>query len=145
SAGRDRDPSALGCRIGYHRLLVRDRRRPDTLTTAGTSMLDLSSRTIFGEEHAIFREQVRRFFARELTPNLDRWEEDGIVPREFWRKCGEAGLLCPTAPAEYGGAGLDFTYNAIVTEELSYSGSSASLPLQSDIIIDYIVLYGSEA
>src|SRR5690606_20748960 len=80
SAGRDRDPSALGCRIGYHRLLVRDRRRPDTLTTAGTSMLDLSSRTIFGEEHAIFREQVRRFFARELTPNLDRWEEDGIVP-----------------------------------------------------------------
>ncbi len=108
-------------------------------------MLDLSSRTIFGEEHAIFREQVRRFFARELTPNLDRWEEDGIVPREFWRKCGEAGLLCPTAPAEYGGAGLDFTYNAIVTEELSYSGSSASLPLQSDIIIDYIVLYGSEA
>lgn len=94
------------------------------------------------ESHILFRDSVRRFFAAEL--DLDRWEEERIVDRTFWQKAGAAGLLCPTVPEAYGGLGLDFTYNAIVTEELSYAGSSASLPLQSDIIADYFLHIGNE-
>ena len=107
-------------------------------------MLDTSSRVGHDESHALFRDAVRKFFERELTPNLDRWEEERIVDKAFWRKCGAAGLLCPQVPEAYGGLGLDFGYNAVVTEELSYAGSSASLPLQSDIIVDYVIEYGSE-
>ncbi|KCZ53310.1 hypothetical protein HY29_03575 [Hyphomonas beringensis] len=95
-----------------------------------------------GETHAIFRESVKRFFASEL--DLDTWEKERLTPRSFWRSAGEAGLLCPTVPEAYGGPGLDFSYNAIVTEELTYAGSSASLPLQSDIISDYLVHLGTE-
>jgi acyl-CoA dehydrogenase len=94
------------------------------------------------ESHQLFRDSVRRFFAAEL--DLERWEKDAIVDKEFWRKAGAAGLLCPTVPDRYGGCGLDFSYNAIVTGELSYAGSSASLPLQSDIIADYFLSFGSE-
>lgn len=108
-------------------------------------MLDVSQRTIFDEDTAMFRDAVRKFFAREMLPYLDIWEDEGIVPRSFWRKAGDAGLLCPTVPEQFEGPGLDFRYNAIVTEELAYAGSSASLPLQSDIIVDYLVSYGSEA
>lgn len=108
-------------------------------------MLDTSLRTAFNQEQVMFRDSVRKFFARELVPNLDEWEDKGIVTRSFWRKAGEAGLLCPTVPEEYGGLGLDFRYNAIITEELNYAGSSASLALQSDIIADYFVTYGSSA
>ncbi|NWK96253.1 acyl-CoA dehydrogenase [Sphingobium lactosutens] len=95
-------------------------------------------------ELILFRDQVRKFFADRLLPNLDRWEEEGIVDRAFWLASGEAGLLCPTAPAAYGGLELDYRYNAVIVEELAYSGSSAGLPLQSDIVIDYIVNYGTE-
>src|SRR5271163_733597 len=107
-------------------------------------MLELEARASVDETHNLFREQVRKFFRRRLVPQLDVWERDRIVSREFWRECGEAGLLCATAPEAYGGPGLDFRYNAIVTEELAYTGSSASLPLRSDIIADYLVHYGSE-
>ena len=107
-------------------------------------MLDTSSRTVFTPEHEMFRDSVRKLFAKELLPNLDRHEREGIVDRAFWRLCGEGGLLCPTVAPEYGGLGLDFCYNAVVAEELAYSGSSASLTLQSDILADYIVAYGSE-
>jgi acyl-CoA dehydrogenase len=108
-------------------------------------MLDTARRTCFTEDHQLFREQVRRFFERELTPHLERWEAEGIVDRDLWTKCGEAGLLCPTVPEAYGGLGLDFGYNAVIDEELAYAGSSAGITLHSDIVADYLVAYGTEA
>jgi len=110
----------------------------------GKAYLALADGTIYEGEHEQFRDSVRKMFERHLTPNLDRWEREGIVDRDFWRASGEAGLLCPTVPEEYGGPGLDYRYNAIVGEELAYAGSSAGLTLQSDIVADYIVAYGSE-
>ena len=107
-------------------------------------MLDTSRRTAFDETHDQFREQVRKFLERELTPHLESWEQAGITPRDFWNKCGEAGLLCPTVPEEYGGLGLDFGFNAVIDEELAYAGSTSGMTLHSDIVADYIVAYGSE-
>jgi alkylation response protein AidB-like acyl-CoA dehydrogenase len=107
-------------------------------------MLDTSRRTAFTDEHNLFRDQVRRFFAAELEPHLERWEAEGIADRDMWTKCGAQGLLCPTVPEEYGGLGLDFGYNAVIDEELAYIGSSAGITLHSDIVADYIVAYGSE-
>ncbi len=107
-------------------------------------MLDTSRRNAFSEEHALFRDQVRKFFDKELTPHLERWEEQGEIDKPFWRKAGEAGLLCPTVPEEYGGLGLDFGYNAVIDEELGYLGSSAGITLHSDIVAPYIVHYGTE-
>jgi alkylation response protein AidB-like acyl-CoA dehydrogenase len=108
-------------------------------------MLNTAARTAFNNDHHLFREQVRKFFARHLHPNLDRWEREGIVDRDFWRACGEAGILCPNIPEAYGGLDLDFGYNAIIDEELTYAGSSAGIALQSDIASHYILAYGSEA
>lgn len=107
-------------------------------------MLKTNDRTAYDEDHNIFRDTVRKFCASEILPNADRWEEEGNVDREFWLRCGEAGLLCPTVPEAYGGLGLDFRYNAIINEEIAYAGATTGIPLQSDIIVDYIVEYGSE-
>ncbi|HYD36675.1 MAG TPA: acyl-CoA dehydrogenase family protein [Allosphingosinicella sp.] len=107
-------------------------------------MLDTSRRTAFAPEHDQFRDSVRRFFDRELIPHLTRWEEEGIIDRGFWTKAGEAGLLCPTVPEQYGGPGLDFGFNAVIDEELAYAGSTAGITLHSDIVADYLVAYGSE-
>ena len=68
-------------------------------------------------EHHMFRDTCRRFFEKEVTPFHMKWEEDGVVPRALWRKAGEQGLLGMTMPEEYGGAGVDFLYNAILIEE----------------------------
>ena len=106
-------------------------------------MLETAERSAYGSEHEQFRATVRKVFERHLTPNLERWERDGIVGRDFWRATGEAGLLCPGVPEEYGGPGLDFRYNAVVAEELGYFGSSAGITLQSDIVADYLIAYGS--
>ena len=102
-------------------------------------------RTVFGEEHEMFRATVKDFIAREIAPHHDTWEKDGVVPRELWRKAGEVGLLLTGIPEEYGGAGANFLMSAILIEEMSkglYSGPG--FRLHSDIVAPYILHYGSE-
>jgi len=107
-------------------------------------MLQLDARTAYNEDHGIFRDTVRKVLDKVMVPNLARHEQEGIVGKAEWRAVGEAGLLCPTLPEEYGGPGLDFGYNAVVAEELAYIGSCAGFTLQSDIVADYILHYGTE-
>ena len=75
-------------------------------------------RTIFNEEHEIFRDAVRRFIEVEITPYHDQWDKDGVVPRELWLKAGEAGLLCSNVEEEYGGPGADFLLTWFSTKNL---------------------------
>ena len=106
-------------------------------------MLQTTTRTGFEPEHEMFRDQVRRYVSRAIAPHLDRYEADGIVDRGFWLGCGAAGLLCPTVPEEYGGTGLDFRFNAVVNEEISYAGVPDGITLQSDVVSGYVQHYGS--
>ncbi|MEM7701828.1 MAG: acyl-CoA dehydrogenase family protein [Pseudomonadota bacterium] len=106
-------------------------------------MLETANRTAYNEDHEAFRETVRKVFAEHMEPHLDQHEEEGIVPREAWKALGEAGMLCPTVAEEHGGLGLDFGFNCVLAEELSYMGSSAGFTLQNDITINYFERLGS--
>ena len=77
-------------------------------------------RSIFDEEHEMFRQAFRSFLDREVVPHFEKWEKDGITPREMILSAGASGLLCMAVPEEYGGAGVDdFRYNIVVAEELT--------------------------
>ncbi|HVM81080.1 MAG TPA: acyl-CoA dehydrogenase family protein [Stellaceae bacterium] len=103
-------------------------------------------RTLYKEEHEIFRASVRSFIEREVAPYHAQWEKDGQVSRELWRKAGAAGFLCTGMPPEYGGAGGDFLYAAILSEEFARGMfSGPGFRLHSDIVAPYILHYGSEA
>jgi len=106
-------------------------------------MLDTANRTAYNEDHEAFRETVRKVFAEHMEPHLDQHEEEGIVPREAWKALGDAGMLCPTVKEENGGLGLDFGFNCVLAEELSYMGSSAGFTLQNDITVNYFERLGS--
>jgi len=96
-------------------------------------------RTVFGPEHEAFRNTVRRFFEAEIVPHHRQWERDGIVPRELWLKAGSAGLLCPMMAEEYGGAGGDFGFSAVIIEEIARTNCTGpGFPLHSDIVVPYI-------
>ncbi|MEM6554328.1 MAG: acyl-CoA dehydrogenase family protein [Pseudomonadota bacterium] len=103
-------------------------------------------RTVFSEEHEIFRHTVRNFVETEIVPHHRAWEDAGIVDRSCWQKAGAAGLLCCGMPEDYGGAGGDFLFGAIVQEELAFAGTTGpGFHLHSDIVAPYILHYGTEA
>ncbi len=98
-------------------------------------------RTIFTQEHELFRRSARTYFEKECVPFVDEWEADGKVSREAWLKAGEQGLLGWEVPEEYGGSGVgDFRFNAILTEEYWASGAvGIGLGLQNDIMAPYLI------
>lgn len=103
------------------------------------------ARTLFSEEHEMFRSSVRKFIEQEMLPNNERWEEEGRVDRSTWLKAGEAGLLCCDVPEAYGGPGCDFLFNAVVIEELARAGLTApGFTVHSDMVTPYITSFGSE-
>lgn len=103
-------------------------------------------RTLFDQEHLMFRDAVRRFVENEITPYHEQWEKDGIVPRELWLQAGELGFLAMDVPEQYGGLGIqDFRYNVIVTEELTRAGASGvGFGLHNDIALPYFLTYGTD-
>jgi alkylation response protein AidB-like acyl-CoA dehydrogenase len=79
-------------------------------------MLKTADRPVYSEDQEMFRDSVRKFMDREMLPNANKFEEEGIIGKDMWLKAGDAGLLCPTMPEQYGGLGLDFRYNCVVNE-----------------------------
>ena len=103
-------------------------------------------REIFSEEHDLWRQQVRRFCEKEVEPKVKAWNEAGMSDRATWRRAGEEGLLGVCVPTEYGGAGADFLYAQIVNEELArVRAHGMMVPLHSDIVLPYLLAYGSQA
>lgn len=103
-------------------------------------------RALFNEDHEAFRDTVRRFIANEIAPHHDRWEQEGLVPRELWLKAGAAGLLCCTVAEAYGGAGADYLFDVVVFEEMARSGfTGPGFMIHCDLVATYIASFGSEA
>ncbi|HVX55547.1 acyl-CoA dehydrogenase family protein [Nocardioides sp.] len=101
--------------------------------------------SIYEAEHEDFRATCKAFLEKEVVPFHDQWEKDGIVPRELWKKAGDAGLLCFDVEEEYGGPGIkDFRFNAVFHEEMTKVGASGpGFFVHTDIIVPYISHLGT--
>ncbi|HEY4925707.1 MAG TPA: acyl-CoA dehydrogenase family protein [Roseiarcus sp.] len=102
-------------------------------------------RSLFREEHEMWRAAVRRFVEKEIVPFHAQWEHDGIVPRELWLKAGAQGMLCCTVPEQYGGLGLDYLFDVVVFEELWRVGASGpGFLIHTDLVATYLLTFGTE-
>ncbi len=105
-------------------------------------------RTLFSDEHDLFRQSFRGFVEKEIAPHHAEWERAGIVPRELFLAAGELGFLCMAAPEELGGGGVDdFRYNLIISEEIQRAGvysAGLGIALHNDICLPYFLHYATD-
>jgi len=103
--------------------------------------------SIFNKEHELFRESFRAFLNAEVDPNLDKWEKEGTLPRQIFKRFGEMGYFGLTAPETYGGSGLDVLYTLIFDEELAKinsGGFAASIGAHPLLAITHLNAEGSD-
>lgn len=103
------------------------------------------SHLYLSDEHEMFRRALRRFLDKEAAPHFEQWERDRLIPREFWRKMGSQGYLCPSVSEAFGGAAVDFSYSVVINEELERIGSGlVGIGLHNDIVVPYLDTYGTD-
>lgn len=106
------------------------------------------SATFYGEEHEEFRTIVRDFVARDIAPDLEKWDEQKVIDRSAWTAAGELGILGIRFPEEYGGGGVsDYRFRAIVSEELARVGAAAyssGIAINEDIVSSYLLALGTD-
>lgn len=102
-------------------------------------------RTIYAEEHEMFRQSVRAWAEREVYPHADAWREAGVVSREVWQRAGEEGFLCMYADEKYGGLGVDdFRFDMILCEEIGPREPGFFLGLHNRITGPYLQKFASD-
>ncbi|CQD17850.1 acyl-CoA dehydrogenase [Mycobacterium lentiflavum] len=108
-----------------------------------------SRRRIYGDDHEVFRDSVRRFIASEVVPHLDEWRQADGVPRSIVSAAGEAGFLGTAVPEEFGGGGADdFGFLVVLTEETVAAGATGLallFALQAGVAIPFLLEHGSSA
>ncbi|MEU3657097.1 acyl-CoA dehydrogenase family protein [Streptomyces sp. NPDC032161] len=106
-------------------------------------------RTLYDRDHEDFRNVVREFLAREVSPHQQRWEEEHLIDRRVWTAAGKQGLLGLAAPEEYGGAGQDdFRYRCVMMEEFARAGAASldsGFGVHDDIVLHYLLDLGTES
>jgi citronellyl-CoA dehydrogenase len=103
--------------------------------------------TPFREEHDQFRKTVRQFCEKELAPYADEWEKAEIFPNEVFKRAGELGIFGAHYPEEVGGAGGDFWFSVVKSEELprcTMAGVSMGLLVQGDMATPVIADLGTK-
>ncbi|WP_298279756.1 acyl-CoA dehydrogenase family protein [uncultured Bradyrhizobium sp.] len=98
------------------------------------------------EELDTFRDQFRKFLAKDLAPHAETWRAQKLVDRSAWRALGEMGALLPSVPEAYGGLGTTFAYDAAVLDDLESTVPelTTGVSVHSAIVAHYILNYGSE-
>ncbi|MDC9613501.1 acyl-CoA dehydrogenase family protein [Xenorhabdus khoisanae] len=93
-----------------------------------------------------YRKSCREFLEREIVPEHQKWEENGLVERSFWEKLGQSGLLGMSVTPEFGGLGKsDYRFAVILTEELIKSGVTVpGIVAHNDVVASYIFALGNE-
>ncbi len=105
-------------------------------------------RTLYDEDHEAFRETVRRFVEKEVTPHYADWEHAGIAPRELFSAMGSLGFLGISIPEEFGGGGIaDFRFNTVIQEEFALAGvgpAAIGPTLHTDVVLPYFLTLADE-
>lgn len=105
-------------------------------------------RTLFEEDHEMFREMAAEFNTRAVAPHYAQWDKDHMMSRELWTAAGEQGLLGLAVPEEFGGMGMnDYRFRAVLDEEFAKSNHLAvglAFHLHDDMVLPHLLAYGSD-
>src|SRR3954470_23538073 len=105
----------------------------------------LLEQQITDDERAV-RDAARAYFQEKLLPRVTEAFRHETTDPAIFREMGELGLLGPTIPEQYGGAGLNYVCYGLVAREVERvdSGYRSMMSVQSSLVMVPIYEFGTE-
>jgi glutaryl-CoA dehydrogenase len=99
------------------------------------------------EEERMVRDTARGYAQDRLFPRVLTAYREERFDREIMSEMGALGLLGPTVPEEYGGAGLGYVAYGLIAREVERvdSGYRSAMSVQSSLVMHPILAYGTPA
>jgi acyl-CoA dehydrogenase len=97
-------------------------------------------------EQILIRDTARKIAEDIIMPNTERYDLERAIPWEAIKALGDAGMMGPIVPEEYGGPGLDYVTYALIGEQISRAdpGTATVLGAHCSLCVSPILYYGTE-
>jgi citronellyl-CoA dehydrogenase len=98
-------------------------------------------------EHVLFRQTVRKFVQEELLPRAREFDQMGRIDKALYRTMGRLGFLGLKYDPKWGGAGLDWSYSAILFDEIGRcdnAGVAMGISVHTDMATPSLAQFGSD-
>ncbi len=103
---------------------------------------------LYTQEHLELQRSAKKFIDSVINPYVDEWEAAEIFPaHELFKKLGDAGFLGINKPQEYGGMGLDYSFQLAFIEALgavNCGGVPMAIGVQTDMATPALARFGSD-
>jgi citronellyl-CoA dehydrogenase len=98
-------------------------------------------------EHQLFRQTVRKFVQEQLVPRAREFDAMGRFDKALYRTMGELGMLGLRYDPRWGGAGLDWSYTAVMFDEIGRcdnAGVTMGISVHTDMATPSLHQFGSD-
>lgn len=105
--------------------------------------------SIYGntEEHEAFAASLRRFVENELKPRSAEFDKMGRIDKALYKEMGKLGILGLRYDEKYNGLGLDWSYSAVMHEEMGRAdnlGITTGILVHTDMATPSLHKFGTE-
>jgi citronellyl-CoA dehydrogenase len=95
----------------------------------------------------MFRETVRKFVEEELAPRAREFDQMGHIDKSLYKRMGDLGMLGLRCDPRWGGAGLDWSFTAVLFEEIARcdnAGVTMGISVQTDMATPSLHDFGTD-
>jgi alkylation response protein AidB-like acyl-CoA dehydrogenase len=99
------------------------------------------------DDETLFRDSVRQFAVRDVTPLVREMDEQAAIPRALVGQLFDLGVMAIEIPDQFGGSGATFFHAVLAVEALSEVDPSVGVlvDVHNTLVINALLRWGSES
>ena len=100
----------------------------------------------YSEDQLMIQQMTQDFAKKEISPNINVWDEKQYFPIDLFKKAGKQGLMGVLVPEKFGGSGLGYEEYILVVKEISKvcGAIGLSLAAHNSLFVNHLLKFGND-
>jgi alkylation response protein AidB-like acyl-CoA dehydrogenase len=100
----------------------------------------------YSENQLMIQQMTQDFAKKEISPNINVWDEKEFFPIDLFKKAGKQGLMGILVPEKFGGSGLGYEEYILVIKEISKvcGAIGLSLAAHNSLCVNHLLKFAND-